>query len=277
MMMNVIVLLAVLLSCPAMMQAQSSFESVNEQASGEVGQDNLDYHPMVVDGKSWTVNLPTMVNPERWVCGYFDGDTLINGKKMAVYYYGLVGSKPVVSGAYYEEGRKVYVYNFSKQREDLVFDFSLTRGETSRIGGVDFEVVEELEVEAQGVQRRALRIAYVYNNYRFKELWVEGVGTREGLLPFYHMLSRSTALDEFGSCSVLDSVLFTGEDFARYPDDETLGIAENVSGSIKEAGQVYDLQGRSVSQGHTATGAVGVVGQLPRGVYIQNGRKFVVK
>ena len=53
--------------------------------------------------------------------------------------------------------------------------------------------------------------------------------------------------------------------------DEATGISLTPAPSLKGEGSVYDLQGRQIVNGKLSNG------QLPKGVYIVNGKKVVIK
>ena len=223
------------------------------------------YQPMLAEGKAWTVNHPRFIGEERWAKELLKGDTVINGHQMKVCYQEFNGAS-YASSAYYEEGRKVYVYSYRAKKEDLVFDFDLKAGDKAELSGREIEVVDEFMVSAQGHEHRAMRIAYTADGNKETELWIEGIGTRAGLLSLYRQAIGATV--EFGSCTIGDEILFTAEDFTRISAIRTIKTSERTNNAV------YDLQGKRVANSSEFQGSSF---KLPKGVYIQNGKKVVVK
>ena len=222
------------------------------------------YQPMLAEGKAWTVNHPRFIGEDRWTKDLLKGDTVINGHQMKVCYQEFNGAS-YASSAYYEVGRKVYVYSYRAQKEGLVFNFDLKAGDKADLSGREIEVVDEFMVSAQGHERRALRIAYTADGNKETELWIEGIGTLAGLLSLYRQAIGATV--EFGSCTIGDEILFTAEDFTRISAIRTIKTSERTNNAV------YDLSGRRVANSSEFQGP----SKLPKGVYIQNGKKFVVK
>ena len=230
------------------------------------------YQPLVVEGKSWMVDIPRGVGGYTNYYMYIQGDTIIDDQPMKNYYMGVYqeGKEDYpYKGSLYETDGKVYLHNVNGETK-LYYDFTLHVGDKATIGTTDIEVVDEFEIEAQGQKHRTLRIAYVRGGYRYEELWVEGIGTRYGLLNLIYGKAGGSESPEFRYCQLEENVLFTGDDFAPYQEGlvDPTQITEQPS-SLSPTATIYNIQGHKVtkSQGDT----------LPKGVYIQNGRKFVVK
>ncbi len=113
-----------------------------EDVDFEIG---IAYRPFVEDGKVWKVGtIPTVSgNPVQVVdYYYFDGDTIVGGKTckqmMCQRYVSPDHSNeywtptPSLSkvGAWYEEDKKVYFYDESKQAMVMKYDFSLAANDT---------------------------------------------------------------------------------------------------------------------------------------------------
>ena len=116
---------------------------VNQTATNPA--DNMTYRPFVEDGKVWKVgNTQSILDNVVQVVDYyyFDGDTIVGGKTckqmMCQRYVSPDHSNeywtptPSLSkvGAWYEEDKKVYFYDESKQAMVMKYDFSLAANDT---------------------------------------------------------------------------------------------------------------------------------------------------
>ena len=135
----------------------------------------------------------------------------------------------------------------------LLLDFSLRKGDiATEVGAV---VAEEDTIYCYGQYRRRLRLS----NPNIKEdvYWVEGIGsnTDGGLIPqqvmSYVHEAHIIACYENGKL-VFDENCFTSKTAA----------IDGIQMDAEQNGKVYDLSGRMVSGKR-------------KGVYIQNGRKYV--
>ena len=107
---------------------------------------DIAYRPFVEEDKVWKVGSTTGIsdNLVKMVeYYYFDGDTIINGKTckqmMCQRYvnpehpdYAVIIQYPLLRnvGAWYEEDKKVYIYNTINKQFKMVYDFSLDANDT---------------------------------------------------------------------------------------------------------------------------------------------------
>ena len=100
------------------------------------------YRPFVEEGKVWKIGAPCAGNPVQIInYFYFDGDTIIDGKTFKQmmsrqyvspdypYYYAHPDTL-IKMGAWYEEDKKVYLYDEAQQSMRMMYDFSLNANDT---------------------------------------------------------------------------------------------------------------------------------------------------
>ena len=100
------------------------------------------YRPFVEEGKVWKFGAPSAGNPVQIInYFYFDGDTIIDGKTFKQmmsrqyvspdypYYYAHPDTL-IKMGAWYEEDKKVYLYDEAQQSMRMMYDFSLNANDT---------------------------------------------------------------------------------------------------------------------------------------------------
>ena len=187
------------------------------------------YRPFVEDGKIWKAGDTTFGNPVHLVFYYyFYGDTIIGGKackKMMrqIYVtpdypdYDIVSQEPshFYEGAWYEEDKKVYVYDSIEYRFKLMYDFSIDPSETLWIDNSSY-LVGPMQTGGikgfKGTYRYVRKSGSVYNIP-----WLEGVGGTDrpttNVYPGY--VDPAWLLL---SCTVGDEVIYLND---NYKDDAT--------------------------------------------------------
>ena len=161
-------------------------------------------------------------------------------------------------GAMREEGKKVYLIPDGKGKDDrmLVFDFSLDTGDQAEVAGCMVKVTETKTIEKEGKKYRRLTLHLIENGKDTGRTchWTEGVGSDSGLLqplPWdvadgqQLTVSDNDTPDPSPDIMNIEILLENG------------GLFENV---------LFDLQGRRI-QGEPQG----------KGVYIRNGKKYVMK
>ena len=188
--------------------------------------DNIPYRPFVEDGKVWKVGSVGS-NPVQLVdYYYFDGDTIINGvtfkQMMRQRYvspdypdYDIMMQYPLLSyvGAWYEEDKKVYVYDDANKAFRMMYDFSLDDNGTFVIDGNDPPyVLGPKQTEGikgfKGVYRDVMR----GEPAGYNTTWLEGVGGIEG--PIYNVYYGKEYHGAFlMSCTVGDEVIYLNDEY----------------------------------------------------------------
>lgn len=241
-----------------------------------------DYQPMLKEGKTWVTgehffNIDYSENFSYTVCG----DTLIDGRTCKKVRREKLTEIPTPCGmatkdrdvamndtymetyegdiAMYEEDRKVYFYNATDKRPQLLFDFSLHKGDEVSADGS--RIIAEDSIMTAGKKFR--RLVLSKKVYEENECWVEGVG------PNFICLETASSTKNTGPYCVLpvyccspDEFYFSEEDFSKEPF--YTGIRAISTEQCRTSG-MYDISGRRINAPHKGD------------VYIKEGKKRVEK
>ena len=171
-----------------------------------------DYRPFIEDDKVWAVKVFADGMPTRqWIEYYYlDGDTIVNGqtaKRM------LVASEQDTSGKYvgawYEQDKKVYYADKGKQQFELLYDFTLSTGDTTYEDEYMMYVVNKMSGGIPGFKGTY----YVFlHNGDVMNRWLEGVGSES--YPYINTMSGLV-----GRTGVL-LVCKTGDEIIYYNSEE---------------------------------------------------------
>ena len=225
------------------------------------------YRKLAEDKKVWyCASFPSGTN--RKIANHYqyftDGDTLINGQDC----YKLYGQNHYMSGkveylcGIYEKDRQVWFIEKDSETPRLLYDFSM-----------DYDDMMELSFEK--IEGKGGTIIKNGDEYfvRDQQLWhahlfgkmvsIEGVGSTRGLLT--PLMAGVTGGEwRLLLCTVDGEMLYDAHMLDR---DEVLSLSYPDTHEIKSITKnTYDLSGRRVKYG-----------ELHKGVYIQGGKKFVVK
>ena len=289
------------------------------------GRDEYKYIPLLAGNKQWNV-LEERSEEGRWTYIYkLDGDTMINGRNYRILYHTVDKQARTwcKQGYLYEDTsrKKVWFCTLENNHNELIYDFDVTEGDTvytmSRFTPDSKEKhdsirhmvkkTDTIRINDENYRRIIVESTYIgmsgANHYSFENEWIEGIGSKKGLISLYVMLPGSfneTLLafyhegklvykspehkdvfiwETVGNELVGDTQIFVS------PDGRTLHLGD--AGFASSCTVVlYSIQGtvvfRQIIAPHTA-----VVGLplLPQGVYVINiysrtreiSRKFVVK
>jgi hypothetical protein len=204
----------------------------------------MDYHPFVEEGKVWKVGtIPTALDSPVQVVDYyyFDGDTIIGGKTckqmmrqryVSPNYTEYDQSKePSLRkvGAWYEENKKVYMYDEREQTMTLKYDFSLEANDTLHFlneDGFPPFIIGPKQIGGlegfKGVYREIMIGKDMHNT-----IWLEGVGVRDA--PFRNAYDpRADLVPEFLiSCTVGDEVIYLNDRYEDGATPESMGARKN--------------------------------------------------
>lgn len=252
------------------------------------------FHPMLQEGKFWK-----MEDGDGWASKpeydiLIEGDTLIGGKTWKKVYSNMEYANKDADGLTYyaavrEEGEKVYAIPKGKEEPRVLYDFSLkvgdkVRGTSTALDGF-YCLLESDEAYAGWVTTMELKNIDVINVYgqelrRFTFdvpnntdksvgsstvststlVWVEGIGSEGGLFQTWKKLSPNSKT----SCYLKDELIFDAGDF--HTSNALVNIQEYKEEVNSWSSILYDLQGRQVDASN-----------LKKGIYIQNGKKVLVK
>ena len=239
------------------------------------------YYPMLVEGRVWNVvSIHPAEPPEsestpgyykdikgRWGVGWphtyvLKGDTIMNGET----YKKLFLDGHFVCGLREEDGR-IYECSWDETPERMTFDINLRTGDIFIVKSDDqvgMEVKQLRTFNFGGTSRRCMDMwVYVEGGEIIDGLvdyWIEGIGCMAGppASPFWWSASNGALLL---SCYDGDKCIFSVEDLNQITAIRP-ATTNCSSGSHQE---IFDLQGRRVS------------GTPQRGIYIRDGRKYVVR
>ena len=250
------ILLFALLLLPQLLQAQEVFS-----------------RPIAEDHKRWVYQFfPTQIYCEEY---FTDGDTIIgdyHAYRLYDYNYEPKGIKYM--GAIYDEGRKTYIIDAKTTEPRILLDFDVTVGDTLLLRNQQVIVRKDTIGSIKG---QFYRLLYLYNKTKSEAndgfdpssgYWIEGVGS---LAPNFCSSASWSAWHHvrLDQCYVDDELFFQLADL----DSPTVEAIKGITNSIAPYdNSLYDLSGRKLP---SLQGGVG--GRLHKGVYIQGGKKFVVK
>ena len=191
-------------------------------------QTNVAYRPFVEDGKGWKVGYGSD-NPIQFVeYYYFDSDTIIDGKvckqMMCQRYvspdypeYDVVSQQPSLRyvGAWYEEDKKVYVYNTTDKQFKLMYDFSVDDNATLQIHGQSYEIGPKQSGGIKGFKGVYRDVMMVWDEEQniYNTTWLEGVGGIEGPEFNVYLGEEYHGGAFLMSCTVGDEVIYLNDDY----------------------------------------------------------------
>lgn len=232
------------------------------------------YRPMFKEGKVWEYYY-TNGFYEGSLKYYISGDSIVDGEKCYKLYMILteLQTDRIVSEGYLglcrEKDRKVYQRKRTNPTGEwawlLLYDFNMKEGDTQVVNSelkVTVETIDEVSVKGRNFRRLTVREDDEYKGWSRSVIgyWVEGVGSSVDFVYPYVTYSSMKLLYcyEDGEC------IFTKDDFNR-KSGETDGIETPTNAFHQSVKGTYDLQGRRV------------VSTPRRGIYIKEGKKYVVK
>lgn len=154
---------------------------------------SYEYVPIVKEGlQIWTIDREYGQYNEQYSyerLALTEQDTIIDGKSYKKLYSFTerefdIETATFVCGIRENENKQVFVASYHNQQEFLLYDFSLTEGDSilaESNGEYDlyFNVTDVDTIDYNGVERR--KITLQFYNYAWVT-WIEGIGNIEGLL-----------------------------------------------------------------------------------------------
>ena len=202
--------------------------------------DNIAYRPFVEEGKVWKVGSTTGISDgivkvvEYY---YFDGDTIIDGKNCKQMMcqrnvnaehpdYANISQLPSLSyvGAWYEEGKKVYLYDPTTNQFKLMYDFSLDANAPLQIHGQSYVIGPKQTGGIKGFKGvyRDVMMKWDGEESIYNTTWLEGVGGIDGPTVSVYLGEENHGLFLM-SCTVGDEVIYFNDE---YEDGTTTGDLE---------------------------------------------------
>ena len=198
------------------------------------------YRPMIEDGKVWKVG-GVGSNPVQLVgYYYFDGDTIINGKTckqmMCQRYvnaehpdYAVISQYPLLSnvGAWYEEDKKVYIYDTNSKQFQIVYDFSVDANDILLINSQSYMIGPRQTGGIngfKGVYRDVWMLAA--GDTIPNTTWLEGIGSIDGptVYVYYGEVYHGLFLM---SCTVGDEVIYLNDEYEDGASPDFIGAWKN--------------------------------------------------
>ncbi len=186
---------------------------------------NIAYRPFVEEGKVWKVGTVSG-NPVQVVdYYYFDGDTIIDGKtcKQMMCQRSIspdypddnnLSQSPALRkvGAWYEEDKKVYFYDESKQAMRMMYDFSLNTDDPVYFIDGDYSIGPKQAGGLKGF-KGVYRNIWIYRDVH-STYWLEGVGGINGpTINAYDPIYSDPVPQFLMSCAVGDEVIYFNDDY----------------------------------------------------------------
>ena len=154
-----------------------------------------------------------------------------------------------------EDESRVYC-KYPKRNEYIVYDFGLNVGDSFVSQNANATVFAVDTIVVNGHAFRALDVRNEDDNMR-PNWWVEGIGCMNYLTSSFPLPGGYFT---FLQCQLDEEILFSQTEF------RTLGVPSvTIENHESSASTIFDLQGRRLT------------GQPTKGVYIQDGRKVLVK
>lgn len=186
---------------------------------------NIAYRPFVEEGKVWKVGTISG-NPVQVIdYYYFDGDTIIDGKTCKQMMcqrfispdypdYNNLSQSPALSkvGAWYEEDKKVYFYDETRQSMRMMYDFSLKTNDKVYFIDGDYEIGPKQSGGLDGF-KGVYRNIWIYRDVH-STYWLEGVGGIDGpTINAYDPIYSDPVPRFLMSCAVGDEVIYLNYDY----------------------------------------------------------------
>ncbi len=222
----------------------------------------VEYYHFLKDGKMWNCKIEQSGTDAytEYYTNIIRGDSIING---TTYYKMYRETETTSSLDFYalwrEDNGKVYVHVNGENTDRLMYDFKAQPETVIVCEGQSVQINDTSEMCSHGRNYHCLSVC-VSSDYFVN--WVEGVGSPYG--PGYPLGSQFTdgKRTELLSCYEGNKLIFDSSDFNNIytsTDEVKKDIPARKSNFV-----LYDLHGRRLTDKPT------------KGIYIQNGRKYVV-
>ena len=197
---------------------------------------------------------------------------MINSRKCVKLYYTCqqYHQNHLYKGAMFEEGGKVYIITPGSTTPTLMYDYSIELGTIINVGSFELRIKEKKLVKYHEEYLKVIEYCELeHEEYPFKG--VEGIGFLGGLTcPIEGYIPGLTGGERYlKMCTINGEVVYERHDFYTSSQIVTGIMSPSVLPSNKNI--LYDLQGRQVGNGKM----IMVNGKLPRGIYIESGKKKV--
>ena len=231
---------------------------------------------LLSEDRVWTMSYSSIYQKDQVSCieSKLEGDTIIGNISFKRKYnrewkQNEGGSREWKATDYYvgQIGGKVYYYYKALYEEpQLLLDFSAKVGDDipynvdGRPGSLNVVNVSDT-VLTSSTDQRLMRSVYVRDvESGVSDVWIEGIGSLEYGIEPYFMNRITGTIPKLLKCAEGDNVLYEHPDAAIITSVSSPSVQYEVSNSA-----IYNLQGQRLST------------PPAKGLYIQNGRKIMVK
>lgn len=274
-----------------------------------------EYHPFIEDGKVWLVgDFPRGGQmPDAILTYYFDGDTIVGGhlcrrwmldvktSDRLYIHHNIWGSHTSLLAPVFEENSKVWFFRKGEDEPRLLYDFTgIVSEEGFSVGSCEYGFDTKCYVDFVGTDdyRNGLRYVSVHDDLMLEEMtpevrewfdahkgdcgdywttmgyrWYEGIGTL--LAPDLNVPHYRGEYRKVLRVTVGEDIIYENED-ANDILTAICGIENDSAHRTSVNPTSFDLWGRKVSLSPNPS-PKGDGRKLPRGVYIKDGKKVVVK
>ena len=232
--------------------------------------DQKAYRPLVVEGKEWryTKESDGQQDGKGYVSLVIRGDTVINGTAYKKLLFEDDG-ETTYWAAIRENDRKIDFISYGSDAVVHYYDFNLHYGDLIEHNGSTYKLLDEQYVDVSGGQFHVMELWYEMSGGKYvsSDIWIEGIGNLSGLLDitgnwFPFVFPMGSGMGQFTSCYESGRCIFSVEDFMK----QRVAFIKTITTRGSD-GHTYDLQGHRMAEGKP----------LQRGIYVKDGRKFVVK
>ena len=240
------------------------------------------YDTFLVDGKKWNVTISNG-NPVYDYDGYYQllGDTVIGEKKcMKMYFFdSSYSTSPVYYWGMFEDEQRVYAAKAGTDKFFLMYDFGIKEGEWCDLSDKKAITAKVDTIEMNGLNVRRIVMLFLektddggYSNGGMS-IYLSGIGCVRG---------HRFTIPVFGGADIVKTIEIVNSQTVRINETYVLNGIESATENIEK----YILGIHSVSTEASLGGKEGALFDLQgrrlftkpkKGVYIENGRKHVVR
>ena len=263
-----------------------------------IAQTDSNYHPFLKEGKVWNIRLDEgglydviegqfyRYSQTTYYNLSISGDTVVGDKTykkmyrrpttvLRKYYapaemagkeetFDLTGECTLWHELWREDGQKVYAFLYDK--EELRYDFSAEPGMMVNVSSVLIDILSIDDISLYGKNLRRFHIAMHDYQDQYDRVWIEGVGHPDGPFCVWGREVNDGRSYQLLSCYEDGECIYSVEEYEKMKQNLPI-LNRPISELSTYPGNVplFDLQGRRLKD------------KPASGVYIQNGRKVVVK
>ncbi|MBR4644897.1 MAG: leucine-rich repeat domain-containing protein, partial [Bacteroidaceae bacterium] len=220
----------------------------------------MDYRPLVEEGKHWTYDNYLPIRPDEYNHYYsydLKGDTLIAGKNCLKMYSDNRYNDGAVryEAALYEENKKVFCFFPEKEEAVLLYDFDCEMGDTLNLYEMQM-VVTDIQAVMPGdivILKYVLQPVWDEPEDYGKVFWIEGVGAT---MDFFAMAPVPGNYNTLHACEVKGEKLYTADNlyqpvYRPFIEEGKVWKVGDYSGNPVRRVEYYYFDGDTIIDGKT--------------------------